>query len=130
VNQLFKCSDGPRSAGDRADSCVVLFDEKGVTATQRRFHVVFFQNHWAPTRNAVLPLYSKFEQEGVVKEEQRPRAQTVSFPQNVETILANHVPQPGEIKRILHSDLKLFLYKMSVLRKLFYHDKERLQFAA
>jgi hypothetical protein len=120
-------------------------ETKSVTVTQRRFRAVF-QTHWAPARNTILHLYREFEEEGGGKEEKRPRVPAVRSPENVEALRVAMRLSPGKstrkasrelgisrrsIQRILHSDLKLFPYKISVLHKLSEHDKERrLQFAA
>jgi hypothetical protein len=146
VGQLSVMVDHNRLTIEQRAKVFVFFAEtKSVTATERRFRAVF-HTRWAPAGNTILHLYCKFEEEGSVKEEKRPWAPAVHSLENVETLRLAMQRSPGKstrkasrelgisrhlIQRILHSDLKLFLYKISVLHRLSEHDKERrLQFAA
>jgi hypothetical protein len=77
----------------------------------------------------VRHLYRKFEEEGSVNEEKQPWAPAVRSPENVEALRVAMQRSPGKstrkpsrelgisllsIQRILHSDPKLFPYKISV----------------
>jgi hypothetical protein len=124
---------------EQRTTVVVFFAKtKKAAANQRRFRAVFL-TLVASARNII-------EGQGGMKEEKRPRVGAVRTPDKVEAlcVATQRIPRkstgraPRElgisrrsIQRILHSDLKLFPYKMFVLHKFSEHGKERrLQFAA
>ena len=120
---------------------VVLFyaETKSVVATQRRFGA-HFCTRWAPCKQTIYRLCQQS-----VLEKKRPRLASVRTPANIEAVHVALTQSPSKstrrasaelgisrrsLQRILHSDLHLFPYKMTILHKLTATDKERrLQFA-
>ena len=125
---------------------VVLFyaETKSVVQTQRRFRA-HFGTRWAPCKQTIYRFCQQFETHGSVLEKKRPRYASVRTPANIEAVRVALVRSPSKSTRrasaelgisrrslqtILHSDLHLFPYKITVMHKLTAVDKEqRLQFA-
>ena len=123
---------------------VVLFyaETESVVATQRCAH---FGTRWAPCKQTIYRLCQQFETNGSVLEKKRLCPASVRTPANFEAVHMALTRSPSKstrrasaelgisrrsLQRILHSDLHLFPYKMTVLHKLTTIDKERrLQFA-
>jgi len=125
---------------------VVLFyaETKSVVQTQRRFRA-HFGTRWAPCKQTIYRFCQQFETHGSVLEKKRPRYASVRTPANIEAVRVALVRSPSKSTRrasaelgisrrslqtILHSDLHLFPYKVTIMHKLTAVDKEqRLQFA-
>ena len=124
---------------------VVLFyaETKSLVATQRPF-CAHIGTRWAPCKQTFYRLCHQFERNGSVLEKKWPHPASVRTPANKAVRMAlTQSPSKStrsasaelgiscrSLQRILHSDLHLFPYKMTVLHKLTAIDKERrLQFA-
>ena len=85
-------------------------------------------------------LHRKFEEEGTLLESKRPRTAHVRSPENIAVLRVAIQRSPNKstrqaaremgisrrsVQRILHSDLKRFPYKITVLQKLTNQNKQR-----
>lgn len=139
-------ADRGRLTVEQKTKMVLLFAEtKSVTATQRCFRT-HFCTRWAPCAQTIRRLHQQFEVTGSVLERKRQHVPTVRSPQNIEAVRVALTRSPSKstrrasaelgisrrsLQRILHSDLHLFPYKMTVMHKLTARDMERrLQFAS
>jgi hypothetical protein len=109
----------------------VLFAEsKSIMATQRGFRARFV-TRWAPSPKTIRMLHQQFQQNGSVLERKRGRAASVRTAQNIDAIRVAMQRSPAKstrrasaeltisrrsVRRILHSDLHLYPYKMSVMQ--------------
>jgi len=125
---------------------VVLFyaETKSVVQTQRCFRA-HFGTRWAPCKQTIYRLCQQFETNGSVLEKKLLHPASVHTPANIKAVHVALIRSPSKstrrasaeleisrqsLQRILHSDLHLFPYKITVIHKLTAIDKEwRLQFA-
>ncbi|KDR23683.1 hypothetical protein L798_11158 [Zootermopsis nevadensis] len=131
-------ADKGRLAVEQRAKLVLLYAEtKSVTVTKRRFRQ-HFGTRWAPAKNTIYRLFRQFENNGTVLEPKRRRVSQVRSPENVEAVRVTMERSPTKstrraeaelgisgrsIQRILHSDLHLFPYKMTVLHSLAKREK-------
>ena len=145
MSPVCKMADNGRLTIDQKVKVVLFYAEtKSVLATQKRF-LANFGTKWAPCKQTIYRLCQQFETNGSVLEKKRPLPASVRTPANIEAVRVALTRIPSKstrgasvelgisrrlLQRILHSDLHLFPYKMTVLHKLTVIDKERrLQFA-
>lgn len=143
--QFSKMADRGRLTLEQKVKTVLLYAEtKSVAETQRRFRA-HFRTRWSPCRQTVYRLTTTFQTDGSVLEKKRPRAAPVRTAENIEAVRVALARSPSKstrrasaelgisrrsLQRILHADLKLFPYKITVVHKLMENDKvRRLQFA-
>ena len=124
---------------------VLFFAEtKSVVLTQQRFRA-HFHTRWAPCRQTVRRLFQAFQTKGTLLEPKRPRVSTVRTPENIEAVRVAMTRSPSKstrtlsrqlgirrssIQNILHKDLHLFPYKITMAHKLQANDRQRrVQFA-
>jgi len=125
---------------------VVLFntETKSAVETQRCFHA-HFGTRWTPCKQTIYGLCQQFETNGSVLEMKRPRPASVRTPANIEAVHMALIRSTSKstrrastelgisrwsLQRILHSDLHIFPYNITIMHKLMAIDKEqRLQFA-
>ena len=140
-----KMADNGRLAVDLKVKVVLFYAEtKIIVATQRSFRA-HFSTRWAPCKQIIYRLCQQFEINGFVLEKKRPRPASVRKPANVEAVRVALTRSPSKstrrasaelgisrrsLQRILHSDLHLFPYKMTILHKLTAVDKEGKQIVA
>ena len=132
-------ADNGRLTVDQKVKVVLFYAEtKSVVATQRRIRT-HFGTRWTPCKQAIYRLCQQFETNVSVLEKKRPRPASVRTPANIEAVRVALTRSPrkstrrasaelisrGSLQKILHSDLHLFPYKVTVLHKLTAIDKER-----
>jgi hypothetical protein len=136
--------NGRLTAEQKAKVVLFIAEKKSDTVTQRCFHV-YFGTRWAPAEQTMRILKTQFEEEGSVLERKRPRAPSVRTLENMEVLRVAMQRSPSKstrtasvelgisqpsVQRILHSDLHMFPYNITVMHKLADCDKEqRLYFA-
>ena len=138
-------ADNGRLTVDQNVKVVLFYTEtKSVVETQRHFRA-HFGTRWAPCKQTIYRLCQQFETNVSVLEMKRPHPASVRTPANIEAVHVALIRSPSKstrrasaeleisrqsLQRILHSDLHLFPYKITVIHKLTAIDKEwRLQFA-
>jgi len=137
-------ADNWRLTVDQKVKVVLLYTEtKSVVETQRRFRA-HFGTRWAPCKQTIYRLCQQFETNGSLLEKKQPHPASVRTPANIEAVCVALIRSPSKstrrasaelgisrqsLQRIIHSDLHLFPYKITVMHKLTATDKEqRLQF--
>ena len=97
---------------DQHIKLVLLYAElKSVTATQRRFRAIFHM-HWAPSRNTILQLHTKFEEEGFLLECKRPQTAHVRSPENIAALRVAIQRSPNKSTR--QTAMKMGISRRSV----------------
>ena len=144
MSPVCKMVDNGRLTVDEKVKVVLYYAEtKSVVAIQRCFRA-HFGTRWAPCKQTIYRLCQQFETNGSVLEKKRLHPTSVRTPANIEAVRVALTQSPSKstrrasaelgisrrsLQRILHSNLHLFPYKMTVLHKLTAIDKERrLQF--
>jgi hypothetical protein len=129
----------------KGESCIVLHRNKGCSRDCDTSSCTLRYKVGGLLANRQFTDCQQFETNVSVSEKKRPRFDTVRTPANIEAVRVALIRSPNKstrrasaelgisrrsLQRILHSDLHIFPYKITVMHKLTAIDKERrLQFA-